>query len=351
MIRMWWNGARGRLDSLWAESGSFGSPDMSFALLADGGLRLASLGALSGTGAAPRPLTGSLQGPLGASAAAGAPLMAGQLSPNGGERFHVVFSAGAASIFGGDSKQLVTGTAGEASQLTSGTDDQLVIGGDTDGAVVLDGATSGFEQLILLGGASYAIVSGDAQVASGGTLIVSAMQLGALHGVSFDGSAERDGSFSFYGGAGADRFAGGEGDDLIYGLGGADRLSGGAGADRFGYTAASESTGSSFDTLLGFDFAEDRIDLPVEVKGFAAAIRSGTLSLQSFDKDLAAALTPAKLGAGQALFFTPDSGELAGKAFLVVDANGKAGYQAGEDFVIHFDSAPPADLSGAAFLV
>lgn len=40
------------------------------------------------------------------------------------------------------------------------------------------------------------------------------------------------------------------------------------------------------------------------------------------------------LTAGHAVFFTPDSGSLAGQLFLVVDGNGTAGYQAGQDFVI-----------------
>ncbi|MFN3389375.1 MAG: hypothetical protein ACK40O_10630, partial [Allosphingosinicella sp.] len=90
-----------------------------------------------------------------------------------------------------------------------------------------------------------------------------------------------------------------------------------------------------------FDFGEDRIDLPVAVTGFAAAVTSGTLSAASFDADLAGALGTG-LGAGQALLFTADAGDLAGKAFLVVDGNGEAGYQAGEDYVFLL-GAPPAD--------
>jgi hypothetical protein len=37
--------------------------------------------------------------------------------------------------------------------------------------------------------------------------------------------------------------------------------------------------------------------------------------------------------------FTPDSGDLKGDVFLIIDANGTAGYQAGADFVIHLSGA------------
>jgi hypothetical protein len=46
-----------------------------------------------------------------------------------------------------------------------------------------------------------------------------------------------------------------------------------------------------------------------------------------------------QLGAGHALIFTPASGTLAGDHFLIVDANGVAGYQAGQDFVFLLDHA------------
>jgi hypothetical protein len=41
-------------------------------------------------------------------------------------------------------------------------------------------------------------------------------------------------------------------------------------------------------------------------------------------------------------------GELVSQHFMIVDANGVAGYQAGQDYVIHFDSAL-AGLSLANF--
>jgi hypothetical protein len=42
------------------------------------------------------------------------------------------------------------------------------------------------------------------------------------------------------------------------------------------------------------------------------------------------------LGIGQAAAFQAISGDMAGRIFGIVDANGIAGYQAGEDFVVEF---------------
>ena len=109
------------------------------------------------------------------------------------------------------------------------------------------------------------------------------------------------------------------------------------------YTGAADSTGTTFDTLVDFDPAEDVIDLPGSVTGLAASVDHGALSLASFNADLAAAL--GGLGASQAGFFAPDAGDFAGKIFLVVDANGVAGYQAGEDYVFAVTGASLADLT------
>ncbi|HEY5239154.1 MAG TPA: bluetail domain-containing putative surface protein, partial [Rhizomicrobium sp.] len=87
-----------------------------------------------------------------------------------------------------------------------------------------------------------------------------------------------------------------------------------------------------------FNFAaSDKIDLKFKVTAIDAAIATGALSTASFDTDLAAAVDAAHLGKHHAVLYTPDSGDLAGKTFLVIDANGVKGYQAGSDFVIQLD--------------
>jgi Ca2+-binding RTX toxin-like protein len=247
------------------------------------------------------------------------------------------------------SKTLLGGTPHDVEGLGSGDEDVLVLAGGEGAAIALAPAGSVYERIVLLGGSDYSLATADGNVDAGRVLTVVATALGARHKVDFDGSAEKDGSFVFHGGEGSDRFTGGAGADVIYGLGGGDRLTGGGGADRFVYTRASESSGRNHDTLADFNFAQDKIDLPVSVSGIAAAVSKGSLSAASFDADLAKALSG--LGAGQAGLFTADKGDLAGKTFLVVDGNGQAGYQSGADYVFLLETPPPADLGGTGFFV
>ena len=99
----------------------------------------------------------------------------------------------------------------------------------------------------------------------------------------------------------------------------------------------------TFDTLADFNPAEDRDRPAGQRHRLCRRDRHGALSLASFNADLGAAL--GGLGASQAGFFAPDAGDFAGKIFLVVDANGVAGYQAGEDYVFAVTGAPLADLT------
>jgi hypothetical protein len=276
------------------------------------------------------------------------------LSTSNGDSVAMVYSdphAGAASGFLYDTTTHSMLSGGiDMLGLGSGDQDQLVIGGDVAG-FGLDPNIDYFEQIVFLGGSSYALSGDDSNVAAGHSLTIDGMPLGAGDSLDFDGSAETDGRFVLQGGQGADHLIGGAGADSLYGWTGGDTLTGGGGADRFVYGGASDSTGAHYDTIVDFHFGEDVIDLPIVVTGLDQAVTKGSLSIASFDADLSAALGGPALGAGHAVLFTADQGDLAGQAFLVVDANGQAGYQAGEDYVIHLAAAPPADLSGHAFLV
>jgi hypothetical protein len=245
-----------------------------------------------------------------------------------------------------DNRTIMSDGDRDRSGIGDGPDDQLVIGGD-NGTLSLAAFGNMFERVVLLAGSNYSLTAGGGM--AGHTLTVSAAALGANNHLVFDGSAESHSAFVLEGGNGNDVLVGGGGDDVIMGGGGIDGLAGGAGADRFVYMSPGESTGAGYDTILDFAFGQDVLDLPVTVQGMDAAVTKGALSLGSFDADLAAALGAAALEAGHALFFTPDSGQLAGQTFLVVDANGEAGYQAGADYVIHFGAPPPADFHGTFF--
>ena len=72
--------------------------------------------------------------------------------------------------------------------------------------------------------------------------------------------------------------------------------------------------------------------------------------MASFDADLALGVN-AVLGAGQAMLFTPDQGDLAGRTFLVVDGNDTAGYQPGQDYVIALEAPTQPIVIGMDFLI
>jgi Ca2+-binding RTX toxin-like protein len=219
----------------------------------------------------------------------------------------------------------------------------LDLSGDFSAGFALTGLPFQVDRITLADGSDYNLATDDSLVASGDRLVIDATALDGGAHVTFDGSAESDGSFAFLGGESNDFFFGGADNDWIAGGGGADTSRGGGGSDIFIYSGVADSTGANYDTIAGFDPAADRIDLPGAVAGFGETVEGGTLSTATFNDDLAAAV--AGLGASQAVWFAPDQGDLAGQIFLIVDGNGQAGYQEGEDFVIAVEGAPLADLS------
>ena len=158
--------------------------------------------------------------------------------------------------------------------------DRVEAGSGTD-TVVLQGSyaitlssssLNGMDILSLLGGAnpqygdtannfySYNITTVDGNVAAGERLTVDAQTLRSGESLTFNGSAETNGSFALYGGAGMDRITGGSGNDLIFGGGGSDTLTGGAGDDLFVYASLAHSPAVGRDRIIGFA-PGDRIDL------------------------------------------------------------------------------------------
>jgi Ca2+-binding RTX toxin-like protein len=240
-------------------------------------------------------------------------------------------------------KTVLQGGPGDYPQLGAGPNDTLELDGDYSGGFGI-AAPDYVEQVVTHAGNDYNLIASDSDVAAGRTLTINAAPLGDANHIIFDGSAETDGRFVFLGSDADDMFIGGAGDDKIYGLGGADILAGGGGSDTFAYYDAAHSSGPGYDVLADFDPAADKIDLEVNVTGFDTAIQSGTLSTGNFNADLGAAL--AGLGAGHAMLYTPDAGDLAGNLFLIVDANGIAGYQEGEDYVFALPGTTLADLNG-----
>jgi hypothetical protein len=73
-------------------------------------------------------------------------------------------------------------------------------------------------------------------------------------------------------------------------------------------------------------------------------VTSGPLDTGAFDAHMTNAMN-GHLGANHAILFTPNSGNLAGHTFLIVDLNGAAGYQAGADLVVRFIASGTLDAS------
>ncbi len=149
----------------------------------------------------------------------------------------------------------VTGSVG-ASLNSADTIDGLG-GSDTltlsAAQTVVFGATTlvNFETVTITAGAQV-ITSHDGTVAAGQSLSVNASASAAT--LSWNGSAESDGSFTLIGTDKADTLIGGAGNDVLSGNVGADRLSGGAGNDTvtYGNEAADNDTldgGAGTDTI------------------------------------------------------------------------------------------------------
>ncbi len=221
----------------------------------------------------------------------------------------------------------------------AGTNDQLALEGDY--TITLDGTSiQGIEAITLQRGPvgdsnRFNLTLADSLVADNGRLTIWGYPL--LTSLRVDGSAEAGGDLRIYGGTVGDTLIGGGGNDWLWGGYGGDRLEGGAGADVFAYDVASQSTGVNYDTLVGFDASVDRIDLPFAVTSISAPV-SGSLSLATFNQDLAAAIGAAQLGQGQAVMFTAIGGDMDGQTFLIVNGVSANGYQAGTDYVFHLEN-------------
>jgi len=234
------------------------------------------------------------------------------------------------SISGGGGDDTLTMTAPNqvGFQFDGGADNDTLAftGGGT-----VDGNVSRFRNVenLVLDDHSWSVTTADFNVASGATLTVDATALVGPHSISFNGSAETDGSFGLKGGSGNDTLIGGSQADNILGGLGADTLTGGGGADIFRFTAANQSSSTTYDTITDFAAGTDAFDLTSTVLHIAAV--SGTVNTANFDANLQA------LGASHlqtATVLTVTGGDLNGHVFLVVDGDGNAQYNAGFDYVI-----------------
>ncbi|MBX9860434.1 MAG: hypothetical protein K2Y20_12720 [Sphingomonas sp.] len=242
-------------------------------------------------------------------------------------------------------------SAGDFVNGGAGTNDQVALDGNYT-ATISATQLQNVELLALLRGvtgdlANYNITLADNLIGAGQTFTV--FGLAVETGFTLNATAETNGNVNVFGGSGNETIATGAGADRIFGGGGADILNGGAGADTFVYDAVSQSTGATYDRITGFVSGTDRFDFDFTVTGVDATVGAGTLSTASFDANLAAVIGSGQLAANHAVLFQANAGDLAGLTFLVVDANGVAGYQAGSDYVIQL-TTPPASLVTGDFI-
>ena len=135
------------------------------------------------------------------------------------------------------------------------------------------------------------------------------------------------GNDRLWGNNGADRMVGGSGYDLLNGGIGADDLTGGLNRDTFVFKVVSDSQFAAFDHIFDFDGASEKIDLWFTVAGVDVPITAHNLNA------LTVVLDPAHLASHHAVVATLANGN----HFLVVDANGRAGYQENGDLLIQLD--------------
>lgn len=232
--------------------------------------------------------------------------------------------------------------------------DTVVLNGNYATGVTLTATTiANIEKFLLSAGHSYKLTFHLGDVAAGQSLTVDGSSLGTADKMTIVASSDTQGAYTMLGGAGADTLTGGgkadtinggAGNDRITGGGGGDFITPGAGNDTLVYTGVGQSTHANYDTITGFDFSFDKFDLNVAVGGIDTTVASGALSTATFDTNLAAAIGAGQLAIGHAVLFTPTTGTLAGDTFLIVDANGAAGYQSGADYVFELNGS--AHLTG-----
>jgi Ca2+-binding RTX toxin-like protein len=197
-----------------------------------------------------------------------------------------------------------------------------------------------------------------------GTLIVDASAF-TTQGLTASGGDAAD---TLTGGGGINDLQGGLGDDILNSANGSDsEINGGMGQDtitvnsattqNFFFQSVAESTSSTYDIVTGMNFDNASFSISgfwnAPIGAIDTAVTTGTLDTgASFDGDLETAIGSGQLGANDAVLFTADSSStgLAGSTFLIVDINGIAGYQAGQDLVIDLGTSYAGTLHAGNFI-
>lgn len=259
---------------------------------------------------------------------------------------NIILGAGDDGVYFGPGKF----GAGDVIEGRDGNNDQVALDGNYT-VTITRAQFNTVETLVLLRGidgdlGTYNITLNEQLDISGGIFTV--FGLAVETGFTFNaGTVNIQFSLQVIGGSGNDIITTSDGADRLFGGGGADVLYGARNptilfdqrpsGDTYVYDAVSQSTGPTYDRIIGFSSDVDTFDFNFAVTGVGATVGSGALSTATFDANLAAAIGAGQLAANHAVLFQANAGDLAGKSFLIVDANGVAGYQAGADYVIQLE--------------
>jgi Ca2+-binding RTX toxin-like protein len=202
-----------------------------------------------------------------------------------------------------------------------------------------------FENLTLTtndttGNAPTITVTFDANFQNNVTLNVSGASLRSGVNLTVDANAVTTGAFVITGSSTADTIKGGSGADTIKGGGGADILTGGAGNDAFEYTATSDSTQATSDTITDFTHGSDQIDLSAITGAttFQATALAGTGSTVN-----AHSVAWLQTGGNTRVYVNnTGSGVVASSAVMRINLTGLVSLTSA-DFVL---SATPAGITG-----
>jgi Ca2+-binding RTX toxin-like protein len=186
------------------------------------------------------------------------------LTGGAGNDFLLLQDGGADTALGGAGNDVIYfGAALSPGDVADGGPgrDAIVLQGNVT-AVLSDTNLVGIESISIQSGANatfgdtannfydFNVTTADGNVLPGQQLIVNASSLRAGEDFTFDGSAEHDGKFLVYGGAGVDLLKGGDGVDLFFfegqRWGPDDRVDGGAGRDALVISAGSGLTHIAF---------------------------------------------------------------------------------------------------------
>ncbi|GEM_PF-3077048 len=255
----------------------------------------------------------------------------------GNDKF--IAGAGADTFTGGAGNDVFNFGAhfGSGDNIDGGAgNDTLILSGNYAGTASLllsQSNISGIDHVDLGTGNSYTIqLANDLPSAK---LNINGADLNVGNVLNVDGSAVTAAALDLVGGAGNDILTGGSGGDTLVGGLGQDVLVGGGGADNFLFNSAADSTGNNVDTIKDFNANTDTIQLPGMVTDIVNNPIGGLLSSLSG----LTGLLGNTLGAHAAEIVQPLLGALAGDTFLVLDQNGQAGYQAGQDLVVQLVNA------------